>query len=96
MLGTCTGLAVLSPLSTCPSSSQPTPYPPQLLMTKLRNGAISGAEFRFYADRLLNFLAEVSVGWRWLAGWLGARVLALQFHVAPVLPFLPPTPLPVV
>lgn len=33
----------------------------QLLMTKLRNGAISGAEFRFYADRLLNFLAEMAI-----------------------------------
>jgi hypothetical protein len=31
----------------------------QLLMTKMRDGSVDGATFRFYADRLLNFLAEV-------------------------------------
>jgi uracil phosphoribosyltransferase len=33
----------------------------QLLMTKLRDESTKGAEFRFYADRLLSFLAEMAI-----------------------------------
>ncbi len=40
---------------------QPDSNAVQVLMTKLRDVSVHGAEFRFFADRLFNFLIEMAV-----------------------------------